>query len=74
VGYVGRDGERFAAACTQFAGQSLDAIGAPGTQHDGCALRGEMAGGRLAQPAACAGDNDDLSFDIVAHDLDSCLL
>jgi hypothetical protein len=51
----------------------LDAIDPPRTQHHACALHGEMPGGRLAQPAARARDDDDFSFGVIAHDLESSL-
>jgi hypothetical protein len=53
--------------------QGLDAIGASRIQHNACALLGEMPGGRFAQPAARALDDRDLSFDVIAHELDTCL-
>jgi len=72
-GDVHRYGECLAAAAGQLLGQGLDAIDAPCTQHDARALRRKKPGGRLAEPAARARDDDDLSFDVIAHDLDSCL-
>ena len=57
-----------AAPAGQFARQRLDAFGAPRTEHDGGSLCGEEPSGRLTQAAAGAGDDDDFSRDIVAHD------
>jgi hypothetical protein len=34
-------------------------------------LRGDKLGGRLAQPAARARDDDDFSSEVIAHTLDS---
>ena len=60
----------------QLVCQRLDAIDAPRTQHNARALRGEKPGGRLAEPAARARDDDDFSFDVIAHchfsPLDKC--
>jgi hypothetical protein len=44
---------------TQLVCQDWMRIDATRTQHDTCALRGEKPGGRLAQPAARACDDDD---------------
>jgi hypothetical protein len=52
----------------KFIGQSLQTVDAPRAQHDARALRGKMACGGLTEAAACARDDDDFSFDIVAHD------
>src|SRR2546423_918710 len=68
LGDVCRYGECLAATAGQLVGQGLDAIGAPRTQHNACALRGEKPGGRLAQPAARARDDDDFSCDVLAHE------
>lgn len=45
----------------------LEAVGAPGTQHNDCALRGEKPSGCFAQPAACARNDDDLVLDSLCH-------
>ena len=37
------------------------------TQHNGRALCGEIPRARLAKPAAGARDDDDFSFDVIAH-------
>src|SRR5439155_5396220 len=42
-------------------------IDAPCTQHNTCALRGEKPRGRLAKSTARARDDDDFSFDVIAH-------
>ena len=42
-------------------------------QHNACALCGEQPGSRLAQPATRARDDDDFSFDVLAHNLDRSL-
>src|SRR5262249_20663338 len=55
-----------------------------GAEHDSCAHDdlppgsgglegGEGAGARLAQPTVHARDDDDFSFDAIAHNPDSCL-
>src|SRR5271157_3463674 len=68
LGDVCSHGECLAAAAGQLVCQRLEAIDAPRTQPAARALRGEKPGGRLAQPAARARDDDDFSFDAIAHD------
>ena len=67
VGHVGRPREGLSAALGQFLGQRLDAVRAPRPEHDGRALRSEHSGGRLAQTAARARDDDDFAGDVFTH-------
>jgi hypothetical protein len=66
-------GNGLATTRLQLIRQRLNAIKAPRTQGNARALRGEKAGGRFAQPAARARDDDDFSFDVIAYDLDSSM-
>jgi hypothetical protein len=60
-------GQRLAAFGGQVPSQRLDALDAPGSEYDGCPLGAQVPSGRFAQPAARAGDDDDLAFNVVAH-------
>ena len=51
------------AASADAVGQFIQTLGAPRSQHDGGASLGEQQRGRLADPAARAGDGDNLAFD-----------
>ncbi len=66
-GNIRADSECFAAPAVEVAGQGLDAIHAPGAQHDSRALRGKLTSCSLAQPAARVRDDDDLCFQVFAH-------
>jgi hypothetical protein len=46
---------------------SIDAAGRACTQRNACALRRQKPGGCLAQATARSRDDDDFSFDVIAH-------
>jgi hypothetical protein len=61
VGDVCRYGECLAAAAGQLVGQRPEPFDPPCPQHNAPSLGGEEPGGRLAQPAARARDDDDMT-------------
>jgi hypothetical protein len=64
VGDIGGDRECLAALGVQLIGQRLNAVNPPRTEHNACTFCGEKPRCGLAQPAACAGDHYDFSFDV----------
>jgi DNA-binding MarR family transcriptional regulator len=68
AGTVRRDRERLSATCDEVFRECVETLDAPCPEHDGGAFRRKEPGGRLAKPAARAGDDDDLALD-VRHDV-----
>ena len=60
---------RLAALGREFFGEGLDAVDAPGPQNRGGSVLAQVPGCGRAEAAACARDNDNLVFDILARDL-----
>ncbi len=60
-GDVDRAGDGGAAACGDLLRERVEPLGAAGAEHDRRAARGQQPRGRGADPAACAGDRDDLA-------------
>src|SRR3954453_21590489 len=74
VGDIRRHRQRLSAGALELVGKRLDARTAARAQHDGCAVGGEVAGGRRAKPTAGTGDDSNFVFDVVAHGAKSVLL
>ena len=68
LGDVCRDRQCLAAVAVQLVGQGLEAVEAARAEHDGRVLLGEEPCSGLAEPAAGAGDDHDLAFDVGAHE------
>jgi hypothetical protein len=68
--HIGPDGECLTAAPVQLVCQCPDTVVTTRTERYGCASCGKKAGGRFPQSAACACDDDNLSFDVIGHDVE----
>lgn len=66
VRYIGSNGNRLATIGRDVFCNLVNSLNTARTQRDDGALCCQVAGGCFAQAAACAGDNDDFAFNIVA--------
>jgi hypothetical protein len=65
IGYVAGDGERLMSGGGQLVGGDLQRVLVDVGEHDGCAGRGERAGGVASHAGARAGDEGDLAAKVV---------